>query len=656
MLGHQRRRAARFVVALFMVGCDGTRSDEPADAGQVPDGGPGPDDAGRGEPDAATRPDGGADGGVKPDPFDTTVLTLAEGAEALPCTLSADRRKLLLAVKNDGSEATPAIPVAVGTMGTAHAVVVQTPELAPGASATLEYDRAPLAGHVGDWPFEVTVDPEALYGPARLPASGTCSDLRSRALAAMPVLYGWYDNPTGLFNGDFATGIGEWWTGANMVEVTIDHARETGDDRYFHVISRSFDQAAKSYPYADDNFLNEFYDDEGWWALAWIKAYDFTHEARYLEQAKVIFEDMAGGWRPDTCSGGLLWKKTEPYKSAISNALFLTVAARLHTRTEGDTEYLEWAEREWTWFSGSGMIQDDGQIRDGVNGETCEVTGPPYTYNQGVILGGLVELWRATADESLLDAAEKVADGALAHMTDENGVFVEAVCDANRSCDEGDGVQFKGVFTRNLGALYEVRPKESYRSFLIRQSDSLWHDARSDDNELGKYWQGPFDMADAKRQSTALDALVAAVRAANMNLALRSQASASAACSPGEAAERAIDGNAGPGSKWCSGSASATLTLDLGARREVVGFRVRHAGSGGESPAWNTRDFELEVSDDGAAFTRVVTVTDNTADVTTHLIPARQARHVRLHISNPQTAPDFVAARIYELEVFGSSL
>ena len=51
------------------------------------------------------------------------------------------------------------------------------------------------------------------------------------------------------------------------------------------------------------HFLNQFYDDEGWWALAWIDAYDLTHDASYLSMSKTIFADMTGGWDA-ACGGG----------------------------------------------------------------------------------------------------------------------------------------------------------------------------------------------------------------------------------------------------------------------------------------------------------------------------------------------------------------
>ncbi|KAJ3493338.1 hypothetical protein NLG97_g4796 [Lecanicillium saksenae] len=83
------------------------------------------------------------------------------------------------------------------------------------------------------------------------------------------------------------------------------------------------------------NFINEFYDDEGWWALGLIHAYDYTHKQEYLDSAVRIFNDMQGGGNTN-CHGGIYWNKDRKYVNAIANELYLAVAASLANRIPGD--------------------------------------------------------------------------------------------------------------------------------------------------------------------------------------------------------------------------------------------------------------------------------------------------------------------------------
>jgi hypothetical protein len=217
-------------------------------------------------------------------------------------------------------------------------------------------------------------------------------------------------------------------------------------------------------------------------------------------------------------------------------------------------------------------------------------------------------------------------------------------------------VQFKGVFMRNLAYLYRARALPEFQAYMRKQSDQLWGSNKNAMNQFGYEWHLPFDKATASRQSSALDALNAAVMSSNMNLALGATVSGTTDCA-GSRGSDAADGSSRWGSKWCSGGAgNQILALDLGAARYIVGFRLRHAGAGGEASVWNTRDFEIETSTDDKTWTKAVTVTGNTADVTTHPIPAVTARYARLHVTTAQTDPEFLAARIYEFEVYGIGL
>jgi len=136
------------------------------------------------------------------------------------------------------------------------------------------------------------------------------------------------------------------------------------------------------------------------------------------------------------------------------------------------------------------------------------------------------------------------------------------------------------------------------------------------------------------------------------NVSLNKTAIASGQCSSSENPSKAIDGTVSNNSKWCTLDADKWLKIDLGKVYSLTEFDLSHAEAGGESPAYNTKAFTIEVSVDGETWTPVVQVTNNQDAVTKHTIPITQARFVRLTIQQPTQGGD-QAARIYELEVYG---
>lgn len=336
------------------------------------------------------------------------------------------------------------------------------------------------------------------------PADATQPDYSSCAAAAAAGLQRWYCRWTGRWR---TTG---WWNAANALTVVVDYTQRSGEQSYAPVIYRTF--RAARWRHAD--FIDRFFDDNGWWALAWIRAYDLTGEERYLTAARRIFDVMVTGW-DDTCSGGLWWNQDRTYKNAITNELFLTIAARLHLRSPGrERNYLDWALREWHWFSASGIVGQLGLVNDGLT-PGCQNNGKPtYTYNQGVILGGLADLYEITGDGAFLRQGESIADAALRELTSPPsarppGILIEPG-EAEMVGRRGDGSQFKGIFVRNLYDFYLRSPRVEYRDFIFRNARSIWDHSRNAKNQFGLRWSGPFDTADASRQSSALDAFNAA--------------------------------------------------------------------------------------------------------------------------------------------------
>lgn len=138
------------------------------------------------------------------------------------------------------------------------------------------------------------------------------------------------------------------------------------------------------------------------------------------------------------------------------------------------------------------------------------------------------------------------------------------------------------------------------------------------------------------------------------NLALGAGVTGSTGCSSAEAAGKALDGLIRGNSKWCSGTAPAVLTVDLGSSRNVSAFVVKHAGLGGENTGWNTGAYTIATSTDNVTYSQAVAVTGARNSRGYQPIPARAARYVRLTVNTP-TNDGTNAARIYELEVYGAS-
>jgi predicted alpha-1,2-mannosidase len=137
------------------------------------------------------------------------------------------------------------------------------------------------------------------------------------------------------------------------------------------------------------------------------------------------------------------------------------------------------------------------------------------------------------------------------------------------------------------------------------------------------------------------------------DVALNRPAAADSSCGANESPAKAFNGSwlGGWNDKWCSQGATKWVQADLGSKQRVGSVQIRHAGAGGEFPAWNTRDFDVQTSDDGSAWTTRAQVRGNTADSTTTAVGV-DARYVRVAVVTPASDGN-TAARIYEVLVTG---
>ena len=104
---------------------------------------------------------------------------------------------------------------------------------------------------------------------------------------------------------------------------------------------------------------------------------------------------------------------------------------------------------------------------------------------------------------------------------------------------------------------------------------------------------------------------------------------------------------------WLSFAPSPNwLRVDLGRVYKIKRWVVRHASSGGDLPVYNTKDFKLQVSNDGVNFTDVDTVVGNTAGITDRNVNAT-GRYARLYITRGTQDGSDGYVRIREFEIYG---
>jgi hypothetical protein len=369
------------------------------------------------------------------------------------------------------------------------------------------------AGNTGRRTLQYNVDDWGARGVGALRACGKAGDrpeiactawARSnwnawdRRTAASTALMMLWDRNTGLFDGN------GWWTGANALSAMIESIRVSGMHSYEYVIPETYNRNVNS---RLGQFRNEYLDDTGWWGMAWVAAYDLTGDSRYLNTARADADHMYSYW--DTrCGGGIWWSTARTYKNAISNSLYIQLNSLLSQRIAGDTVYRQRAQAGWAWFQSTGMINSGNLVNDGVNLSTCRNNGAvAWTYNHGVLMNGLTELYRLTGDAGTLSQARRIGDAMTASSyLSPNGILREP---SEPDLCGGDGASFKGAAIRGLGALNQAAGG-AYNGYLQRNADSAYARDRDTLDFYGAHWAGPFTGTSHGCQHSAVDLLNAA--------------------------------------------------------------------------------------------------------------------------------------------------
>jgi predicted alpha-1,6-mannanase (GH76 family) len=290
----------------------------------------------------------------------------------------------------------------------------------------------------------------------------------------------------------------ENWQRFPITDILMDYQRRTGDPRWSGKIAAAVRNRTGRY-------LN---DDDLWAVIASVDAWQLGHDPELLNWAAANFARLVTDHWDDHCGGGLWWDPKHSYKNAITNELLLHAATRLYLAT-GQEAYRDWALRTWGWFAASGMIGADGLVNDGLDAQCRNNGAPRYTYNQGVLLGGLNDLTAITGDPQYRTIAFRTALAATRTLVTANGLLTEP-SDALGA----DGPMFKGVFVYHLGHLVEAvadsPERTELRAWLARNSDAVWGLSADGRQAVDGLWSGGSGQTGAAAEASAIALFLAA--------------------------------------------------------------------------------------------------------------------------------------------------
>jgi hypothetical protein len=160
-------------------------------------------------------------------------------------------------------------------------------------------------------------------------------------------------------------------------------------------------------PYPDDREAGTetWFDDNGWWGLAFMEAYRASGNRRYLADAQRALRYIAAvGWDPS--SGGIWWNTDHPYKAGEALASGTLLATLLYQQTKGSFALAQ-ARKYLAWANTAGFSAANGLYA------ASNVNATPIDYIEEPLIFAQALLCRLTATGSECQRAQSLEQTAL---------------------------------------------------------------------------------------------------------------------------------------------------------------------------------------------------------------------------------------------------
>ncbi|WP_224996260.1 glycoside hydrolase family 76 protein [Cesiribacter sp. SM1] len=292
---------------------------------------------------------------------------------------------------------------------------------------------------------------------------------------------------TKYWDGNYIRNTGEW-TYIHGMDAVIDGAERTNKQKYHGLIETFYEAQDRRH-----GWLNDYYDDENWFVLTLIHAYDVTAEEKYLRKAEEIYKDILENAWDDSCcgetNGGLWWNKAKTQKATAANAGAVISGLQLYKRTNRE-EYRAFAKKVYDFWWTNMVDKTTYQVADHINTDGTKVWWK-FTYNEGLMIGASMEMYNTFDKTSYLSYARNIAEFMVNNETVETA-YGPVLSDGNSNQCSGDCWQFKAPGYKYLMKLYlQDKQKNLYQRVLKGSVDALWNLARNTENSVSVDWSGP---------------------------------------------------------------------------------------------------------------------------------------------------------------------
>jgi predicted alpha-1,6-mannanase (GH76 family) len=231
-------------------------------------------------------------------------------------------------------------------------------------------------------------------------------------------------------------------------------------------------------------FVNNYYDDMAWLALATLHLDKLAEEtrkpgrrrnAKALKKLALQFDSAS----TDDLGGGTFWNTKRDFKNTPATAPVALYYARTSNTAKAQA-LLDWLAAK-LFDPVSGLYLDGLRIHP--NGEVVLESGI-YTYNQGPVLGALLEL----GGPKNLDRAAALIDAVAGRLTLQAALSSGKLITVLQCHGQGDGGLFTGILARYLAlAAGDSRlPAESRAkaaALVLGTAEAFWEGRRGVDAE-----------------------------------------------------------------------------------------------------------------------------------------------------------------------------